>query len=1038
MSVLLKKITNVDGEITAFARVGAGSYLVSVGGGSTLTVSTITNVASAAVLAQTPLSGFSAQSVAVFGDLVAVALQPTSSGVAPGTVRFYRIATDGSLAFLKDQAVGVLPDSLAFSADGSKLVVANEGQPNDTYSVDPLGSISVINVADAGGSNLGLDAALLDFTGFTPPPSGVVDGTALRFSSSVPSGTTFAQDLEPEAIAISGNRAYVTLQENNGVAVVDLATRTIIQLLPLGAVNYSDQFVDLTDNSSTAPSFGNRFTPGSDILGLRMPDGIASFVANGQTFFLTANEGDGRTDYGATFNDEFAPPVNNVPDVSTIRNGIAPGGTASSTAFGSRSLSLFSASGELIWDSGVQLQSSAIGAGVYADNRSDAKGVEPEMVTLGRLNGRTYAFVGLERTANSMVSVFDVSDPSAVDFVTSVVLPGSFRPEGLLFIDPASSPSGQALLVVANEGTTPVNATIDILDAGALVAQDADRNPAGTYSTSMLRDGDVDLSFKSLFTVGESTRLLEAGDKWNGQNRAALNKDDKTNRGQAPQVQPEASYVPPGILDGLGAFDNGDGTYTVLANHELGSTAGYGYALEDFAAGEELQGARISRFIVDKDIDDDASNGYQSKVLAGGLAYERIFDASGKLVTAADQLGGGLSRFCSSTYLEARSFGKGRGFSDDIYLTGEETSEGLMYALDVKTAELHAVPALGRAGWENATLIDTGNSKTVALLLADDNTAGLLLWVGTKGGNGFLAQNGMDTSSGSLYTWKPAAGGIGSAAGTSGIPDSADLAATAIGSSQAGSWVKVGNGSEVASWSEDQLKAKVIDVGGLQLSRIEDIHTNPLNGRQAVVATTGNSDFDAADRYGNLLTLDFSGAFDRKGLLAASNTTSLRVIYDGDKGLTPQAGIRNPDNLTWSADGFIYAQEDRAVPGGIGGGQFGSVEASIWKLDPRATIDPITNPQGVAAQRWAVIDPSTAPAAYGQTNLSPSINPANVGNWESSGIIDVSSLYGSAAGSFFLGDVQAHSLRDGNLGGASYLTEGGQLTLIGTPGLAFG
>jgi hypothetical protein len=543
----------------------------------------------------------------------------------------------------------------------------------------------------------------------------------------------------------------------------------------------------------------------------------------------------------------------------------------------------------------------------------------------------------------------------------------------------------------------------------------------------MLKDGDVNLNFLPLFTVGESAAELGAADKWNGQNRA----------GTAPQSQLDANYVAPGILDGLGAFDNRDGTYTVLANHELGSAAGYGYSLPDLLPGEQLTGARISRFIVDKDIDDNASNGYQSQVIAGGLAYERIFDVNGQLVTSGDQLGGGLSRFCSSTYLEAKSFGMSRGFQDDIYLTGEETSEGLMYALDVKTAELHAVPALGRAGWENATLVDTGSNKTVALLLADDNTAGLLLWVGTKGGNGFLAQNGMAAESGSLYTWKPAAGGIGSAAGTAGIPDSADLAATAIGSSQAGTWVKVGSGSEVASWSEDQLKAKVVEAGGLQLSRIEDIHTNPLNGRQAVVATTGNGDFGGADRYGNLLTLDFSGAFDRKGLLAAGNATALRLIHDGDRltGVAPQAGIRNPDNLVWSADGFIYVQEDRSVPGGTGAGQFGAIEASIWKLNP---LDPITNAAGVAAQRWAVIDPSTAPAIYGQTNLSPSTNPANVGNWESSGIIDVSSLYEVAAGSYFLADVQAHSLRDGNLGGFSYLTEGGQLTLIGTPELAFG
>ncbi|MGB5239207.1 MAG: alkaline phosphatase PhoX, partial [Prochlorococcaceae cyanobacterium] len=348
--------------------------------------------------------------------------------------------------------------------------------------------------------------------------------------------------------------------------------------------------------------------------------------------------------------------------------------------------------------------------------------------------------------------------------------------------------------------------------------------------------------------------------------------------------------------------------------------------------------------------------------------------------------------------------------------------------------------ALGRAGWENATLVDTGSNKTVALLLADDSTAGLLLWVGTKGGNGFLAQNGMAAESGSLYTWKPADGGIGSALGTPGIPDSADLAATTIGSSQAGSWVKVGSGTEVSTLTEDELKQRVIDAGGLQLSRIEDIHVNPNNGQQAVVATTGNSEFNSADLYGNLLTLDFSSAFDRKGLLAAGNGTALRVIYDGDRltGVDPQAGVRTPDNLVWSADGFAYVQEDRAIGGGTAEGKFGSVEASIWKLNPLASIDPITNPAGVAAERWAVIDPSTAPAAYGQTNLSPSTISTNVGNWESSGIIDVSGLYGAAAGSFFLADVQAHSLRDGNLGGFNYLTEGGQLTLIGTPDLAFG
>ena len=206
-------------------------------------------------------------------------------------------------------------------------------------------------------------------------------------------------------------------------------------------------------------------------------------------------------------------------------------------------------------------------------------------------------------------------------------------------------------------------------------------------------------------------------------------------------------------------------------------------------------------------------------------------------------------------------------------------------------------------------------------------------------------------------------------------------------------------------------------------------------------ATTGNSAFGGADTFGNLITLDLSDAFNRRGLISSSNGTDLTVIYDGDRqiaawdaafGITKngvidaneQAAfgatiIRNPDGLTWSEDGFIYVQEDRSVAAGY----FAQQEASVWKVDASAT-DSVTGQ--ALSERWLQIDRTAVPTPYGQTDP----RTTDYGNWESSGIIDVSAIYGEAAGSMFLADVQAHSLTNGNIGGNGYLVQGGQLNLI--------
>ena len=153
------------------------------------------------------------------------------------------------------------------------------------------------------------------------------------------------------------------------------------------------------------------------------------------------------------------------------------------------------------------------------------------------------------------------------------------------------------------------------------------------------------------------------------------------------------------------------------------------------------------------------------------------------------------------------------------------------------------------------------------------------------------------------------------------------------------------------------------------------------------------------------------------GLLAAGANTSMKVVVDADRltGTSPLNDLRSPDGLAWSGN-YLYVQEDRSVPAGTAAGNFGSQEASIWK------VDAITGTK----QRWAQIDRTAVPTAYGQSDSAPT----DIGSWESSGVFDVSAMYGASTGSYFLADVQAHSLTNGNIVGSHYLTEGGQIDLI--------
>ncbi len=494
-------------------------------------------------------------------------------------------------------------------------------------------------------------------------------------------------------------------------------------------------------------------------------------------------------------------------------------------------------------------------------------------------------------------------------------------------------------------------------------------------------------------------------------------------------------YAPPGDLDGLGAFALDDDTVRIVANHEL-SEEGYAYTL---ANGTELTGGRVSFFDLNKET---------LQLEDAGLAYDKIINRNGEEVDEVTDLEyEGLNRLCSAHYIEANQFGEGRGLTDSLFFTGEENAGGTEFILDPATNTLQAAPWMGRAAWENVTELDTGTTNQVAFLVGDDREAApLTMYVGEKDtceNAGLLESNGL--VGGKLYTWVPD-GDLadtltftnedGEEVDDDNAPDPAGFNGT--GSSQAGSWVELdyyrpdlassavdtnddGEIQDELGYDEQGFATQAqqdqmsIDAGGFQFSRPEDVATNPENGTQAVLNSTGRGDRFAEDNFGT--TYKISTEFDESG---DPLTGQIDILYDGDDAGNGQFegsdfGLRSPDNTDWADDGYIYLQEDRATAEDEDFGGTSGEEASIWKLDPESG----------ELTRVAQMDRSAL--AEGQTDPEPD----DIGNWESSGILDVSELFDEAPGTRFIFDVQAHSVEDGIIAEAD-LVEGGQLNFLTT------
>lgn len=220
-------------------------------------------------------------SVAVHNGIVAIAVQAKNKTDA-GLVVFFN-AKD--LSFMSKVAVGSLPDMLTFSPNGKTVLVANEAEPNDDYSIDPEGSVSIIDIQDIKQPK----ASIADFRAWNSQKADLMSKGVRIFGPNA----TVAQDLEPEYITISGDSktAWVTLQENNAIARIDIAQQKVTDIYPLG---YKDHGVmgnelDVSDKDSKID-----IKTWTGLVGMYQPDSIANYQVNGQTYLVTANEGDSR------------------------------------------------------------------------------------------------------------------------------------------------------------------------------------------------------------------------------------------------------------------------------------------------------------------------------------------------------------------------------------------------------------------------------------------------------------------------------------------------------------------------------------------------------------------------------------------------------------------------------------------------------------------------------------------------------------------------------------------------------------------------
>lgn len=449
-------------------------------------------------LAPIDLSAYGAgpNSVVYLSSLRAVAVAVEAANVGePGSVVVFDAKKGTHLASFP---AGALPDMVTTSEDERYLLVANEGEPASDGSVDPEGSVTVIDL------KRGLKKAEVETADFHDVP---LRGPVRVFTP----GSTVEQDLEPEYITVNGDWAWVSIQEANAVGLLDIEEGEFVSVRSLGFKNLGlpENAFDATDKDK-APTI----EPHQGVYGMYQPDAISAFTVKvrvpdrwpsdwdwlgkgfddatddrqalhgfqkpryiTRTLIATANEGDARDwDFFAeearvedlALAPEVFPPtagdekqLGRLTVTTTLGNTDADPDYEQLYAFGGRSMSLLSPGGRVVYDTGDQLErlSATLDAASFnkdnatsnVDNRSDNKGPEPEAVTTGEVGGHTYAFLAAERSG--MIYAFDLSStPGEAEFAGWInTREGDLGPEGIELVSRWESPTGKAMLLVTYE-----------------------------------------------------------------------------------------------------------------------------------------------------------------------------------------------------------------------------------------------------------------------------------------------------------------------------------------------------------------------------------------------------------------------------------------------------------------------------------------------------------------------------------------------------------------------------------------------------------
>jgi hypothetical protein len=447
---------------------------------------------------------------------IAVINSPKTS---PGHVVFVRADTGALLGAVQ---VGVVPDHVTFTPDGTKVLVANEGELDGTAATIPDaadGSVSIIDVS------AGFSTPTVKTAGFSAWDSSnsiaALRAAGVRiFENGIPS-----KDFEPEYIGVSADstKAFVTLQEANAIGILDLGTGAFTDIVPLGQKDFSTGFHDFSDKDGTGGTALINLTTGNPVKGLYMPDAVASFTSQGQTYYVIANEGDDRNDFltpdetTTVGSASYVLDPTKFPNASSLKqlsslgrlvvsnaNGLrgdtdGDGDIDEILSYGGRSFSILDAQGNMVFDSGDMIERivSTKYASSFDDGRSDNKGPEPEGVTVATVGGVPYAFVGLERS--SLVLVFDLTNPLQPVFVNGIKRTGDTSPEGLMVVSEADAPEGKPLLLVTNE----VSNTLSVFELGGSQVSIGNASIAeGNSGTKTLNLAVTRGSGASGFTVG--------------------------------------------------------------------------------------------------------------------------------------------------------------------------------------------------------------------------------------------------------------------------------------------------------------------------------------------------------------------------------------------------------------------------------------------------------------------------------------------------------------------------------------------------------